>query len=232
MLLSWASASSSPRTERQAQGQAAGPWSGRSSNGNQSSFPKGLGAFIDSIAPCPWPALGGSSSLRRRPPASRPIYTPEERRRRDASHWTTVQAVLAPLQFIVFLVSLGLVIRFLTTGEGYLVATASIVAKTLILYAIMITGAIWEKDVFGQYLFAPSFFWEDVFSMLVIALQTAYLWALLTGAVGPTGQMTIALAAYATYVVNAGQFLWKLRQARREAPAPAGGAFPDRSVAA
>ena len=149
-------------------------------------------------------------------PETRPfaLYTPEERVRRDASKWTLIQGVLAPVQFLVFLISLGLVIRTLITGEGYDLATISIVIKTLILYTIMITGSIWEKDVFGKYLFAPAFFWEDVVSMLVLALHTAYLWALLTHALSPTGLLLLALAAYATYVVNAAQFVWKLRLAR------------------
>lgn len=157
----------------------------------------------------------------------RPLYTPEERRRRDTSVWTTVQGVLAPLQFLIFIVSLYLVLRYLATGEGALSATISIVIKTLILYTIMITGAIWEKVVFGRYLFAPSFFWEDVFSMLVLALHTAYLGALLTGMVDTRGQMFLALAAYATYVINAGQFLVKLRAARLEGrrSAASGSAF-------
>ena len=47
---------------------------------------------------------------RQRPP-SRPLYTPEERVRRDATVWTLVQGILAPVQFLVFLVSLGLVLR-------------------------------------------------------------------------------------------------------------------------
>ena len=146
----------------------------------------------------------------------RPLYTAEERRRRDETHWTLVQAVLAPVQFVVFLISLALVIRFLMTGLGYEAATASVVVKTFVLYAIMVTGAIWEKVVFGQYLFAPSFYWEDVFSMLVIALHTAYLVAVFWGLMGTTGEMALALAAYVTYVINAGQFLWKLRQARMQ----------------
>ena len=91
-----------------------------------------------------------------------PLYDAEQRRRRDASPWTVVQGVLAPLQFVVFFVSLCLVLRFLITGHGESAATASIVVKTLLLYAIMITGCIWERDVFGRYLFAPAFFWEDV----------------------------------------------------------------------
>lgn len=146
------------------------------------------------------------------------LYTDNERRRRDASPWTVVQGILAPLQFLVFLVSLALVIRYLMTGAGYEIATISIVVKTLALYAIMITGSIWEHDVFGRYLFAPAFYWEDVFSMLVLALHTAYLAALFTQWLDPMGQMLLALAAYAAYVVNAIQFVLKLRAARLEAP--------------
>ncbi|MEJ5231624.1 MAG: 2-vinyl bacteriochlorophyllide hydratase [Geminicoccaceae bacterium] len=150
---------------------------------------------------------------------ARPLYGPAERRRRDASPWTTVQAVLAPLQFLVFLVSLALVLRYLATGEGFFAATLSIVVKTIVLYVIMITGSIWEHDVFGKWLFAPAFFWEDVVSMLVLALHTAYLIALVADLLDPVGQMMLALAAYAAYLVNAGQFLWKLRRARREGEA-------------
>jgi len=147
---------------------------------------------------------------------ARPLYTAEQRARRDASPWTMVQGILAPLQFLVFLVSLALVVRFLITGEGLDAATVSIVVKTLLLYTIMVTGSIWEKEVFGRYLFAPAFFWEDAVSMIVIALHTAYLVALSTDLVGPSGQMAIALAAYAAYVINAAQFILKLRAARMQ----------------
>ena len=148
----------------------------------------------------------------------RPLYTAVERRRRDASPWTVVQGLLAPLQFAVFLVSLALVLRTLATGDGLWAAQVSVVVKTLALYAIMITGSIWEKDVFGRYLFAPSFYWEDVVSMLVLALHTAYLAALATGGLGERASLLLALAAYASYVVNAGQFVLKLRAARLQAP--------------
>jgi len=147
-------------------------------------------------------------------PTAPPLYTPEQRLRRDATVWTLVQGVLAPLQFLVFAVSAVLVLRYLANGEGFAVATGSVVLKTVLLYTIMVTGCIWEKVVFDQWCFAPAFFWEDVFSMLVLALHTAYLVALFTGALGPRGQMLLALAAYATYVVNATQFILKLRAAR------------------
>jgi len=152
---------------------------------------------------------------------TRPVYTAEERVRRDTTRWTLVQGVLAPVQFLVFLLSVGLILRYLLTGEGFALATASVVLKTLVLYLIMVTGAIWEKVVFGRYLFAASFFWEDVFSMLVIGLHTACLVAWLTGTawLSAEAQIHLALAAYATYLINAGQFLLKLRRARLEARA-------------
>ena len=145
----------------------------------------------------------------------RRLYSEAERARRDATRWTTVQGILAPLQFFAFAVSLAL--GYLSTGQGYDAATASILVKTGFLYAIMITGAIWEKKVFGQYLFAPAFFWEDTFSFVVIALHSLYLLALWKAFLPPQGLMILALAAYAAYAFNAGQFILKLRAARLDA---------------
>ena len=142
------------------------------------------------------------------------LYTAEQRARRDSSVWTLVQGILAPVQFLIFAISLFLVCRYLTTGEGETAAEMSVVLKTCALYAIMVTGSIWEKVVFDEWLFAKPFFWEDVFSMAVLALHTAYL-VMLFGDLGTSEQrMFVALAAYATYVINAGQFLYKLRMAR------------------
>jgi 3-vinyl bacteriochlorophyllide hydratase len=161
----------------------------------------------------------GRSQTRDTP--TRPLYTADQRARRDGTVWTLVQGILAPVQFVIFMVSLVLVVRYLMTGEGYAIATASVLLKTAALYLIMVTGAIWEKVVFGQYLFAPGFFWEDVFSFGVIALHTLYLYGLFAGTMAPQTLMAVALAAYAAYVINAGQFLWKLRVARLQSELPA-----------
>jgi 3-vinyl bacteriochlorophyllide hydratase len=151
-----------------------------------------------------------------------PLYTPEQRRRRDASRWTVVQGVLAPLQLLVCVVSAILVARYLASGTGWSLASLSVLFKTLLLYLIMVTGAIWEHDVFGQYLFAPAFFWEDVVSFVVLALHTAYLAAWGLGLAAPRTLAILALVAYSAYAINAAQFLWKLRLARRDA-----GTLPD-----
>ena len=142
------------------------------------------------------------------------LYTPAQRARRNKSGWTLVQGVLAPLQFVVFLISVGLIVRFLWTGEGESVATLSVLLKTFVLYLIMVTGAVWEKEVFGQYLFVPAFFWEDVVSVVVLALHTFYIVALFNDLLEPRALMWLALIAYLSYVINAAQFLIKFRLAR------------------
>jgi 3-vinyl bacteriochlorophyllide hydratase len=171
-----------------------------------------MGAFDG----CPWSATAGRGGHLAPPqrPAFRPLYSEAERQRRDASPWTVVQGVLAPVQFIIFLVSLALVLNYLVTGTGQSAATFSVIVKTLILYTIMVTGSIWEHEIFGRYLFAPAFLWEDVVSMLVLALHTLYIAALVSGALGVHQLMLLALAAYASYVINATQFVLKLRAAR------------------
>ena len=142
------------------------------------------------------------------------LYTPDQRARRDATRWTLVQGILAPIQFLVFAVSVVLVLHSLITNNGIVAAHVSIIVKTLLLYTIMVTGAIWEKVVFGQYLFAGAFFWEDVVSFVVIAIHTIYLVGLLSGRLSTRTLFLVALCAYSVYVVNAVQFVLKLRAAR------------------
>jgi len=177
----------------------------------------GVGRLLSAFDGSPWGSAAGRAAPHHDAPRAGKrifLYTPEQRRKRDATAWTLVQGILAPVQFCVFLMSLFLVLRFLATGQGLMAATASVVVKTLVLYTIMITGAIWEKKVFGRYLFAPAFFWEDVFSMLVLGLHTAYVASLFTNTVAARDQMLLALAGYTAYLVNATQFVMKLRAAR------------------
>jgi 3-vinyl bacteriochlorophyllide hydratase len=142
------------------------------------------------------------------------LYTPAQRVRRDQSRWTLVQGILAPIQFLICAISAVLVIRYLVTGNGLFAANWSVIIKTTALYAIMYTGALWEHDVYGQYLFAPAFFWEDAVSMVVVALHTAYVVALTFDMGTPAGRLFIALAGYVAYAINATQFILKLRAAR------------------
>lgn len=146
---------------------------------------------------------------------SKATYTPEQMAKRDQSVWTTVQAILAPLQFLAFLISFGLVIRYLATGDGYAVANVSVLIKIGLLWAITITGMIWEKEVFGHWFLAPQFFWEDVGNAVAMLSHNLYFLAVFLGW-SQQGIMTLMLVAYVTYLFNCAQFIAKGLQARKE----------------
>jgi 3-vinyl bacteriochlorophyllide hydratase len=143
------------------------------------------------------------------------IYTPEQLARRDRSTWTRVQMILAPIQFLAFLLSFGLVLRFLFTGQSYLAANVSVLIKIALLWAITITGMIWEKQVFGHYFLAREFFWEDVGN--AVAMGTHNLYFLAIGLGWPErAVMTLMLLAYCTYLINCAQFVVKGIRAGRQ----------------
>ncbi len=136
------------------------------------------------------------------------MYTPEQLERRNASRWTRVQIILAPIQFLVFLISFYLVIRYLMTGEGYVITTISVWLKIALIWALTITGMWWEHDVYGHYFMAPEFFWEDLGNLIAILTHNAYFvvqwlqW-------DDRSVMLVMLFAYITYLINAAQFVSK-----------------------
>jgi 3-vinyl bacteriochlorophyllide hydratase len=142
------------------------------------------------------------------------MYTPEQLRRREASRWTRVQIVLAPIQFVVFVVSFGLVIRYLATGEGYLAATVSIWLKIALIWVLTITGMLWEHDMFGHYFLAKEFFWEDVGNLVAIVTHNLYFVAQWLGA-DQRSLMWVMVFAYLTYLINAAQFVYRGVQSAR-----------------
>jgi 3-vinyl bacteriochlorophyllide hydratase len=143
------------------------------------------------------------------------MYTPEQLARREASPWTRVQITLAPIQFLVFVVSFGLVLRYLWSGEGYEAATASVWLKIGLIWALTITGMLWEHDVYGHYFMAREFFWEDLGNLVAILTHNAYFAAQWLGADERT-LMLVMVVAYSTYLLNAAQFIAKgVRSARQ-----------------
>lgn len=148
-------------------------------------------------------------------------YTPEQLEIRNNSPWTVVQMILAPIQLLAFFISAGLVIHYLTTGEGYEIATMSVLIKIALMWLITITGMFWEKEVFGKWFLAPQFFWEDAFNAVALVTHNLYFYARWQGW-SERALMSLMLFAYGTYLINFGQFLIKglrARQTRVEAQA-------------
>ena len=149
-------------------------------------------------------------------------YTPEQLARRNASVWTKVQAILAPLQFLAFLISFALVVRYLTTGNGLLAAQISVLIQIALLWLITITGMLWEKEVFGQWFLAPEFFWEDVGNAVAMVFHNLYFVAVWLGW-SADATMTLMLVAYTTYLVNCTQFVVRGIRSRKQLPVEAHG---------
>jgi 3-vinyl bacteriochlorophyllide hydratase len=144
-------------------------------------------------------------------------YTAEQLQKRDNSKWTLVQAVLAPIQFLAFVISFILVVRYLLTGEGYTIANISVLIKITLLWLITITGMIWEKEVFGKWFLAPEFFWEDVGNAVAMIMHNLYFYARWQGW-SPEATMTLMLIAYIAYLFNMAQFVVKGVRARKQRP--------------
>ncbi|MBK8987091.1 MAG: 2-vinyl bacteriochlorophyllide hydratase [Chloroflexi bacterium] len=147
-------------------------------------------------------------------------YTAEQLEKRNESKWTIVQAVLAPIQFLAFIISFFLVIRYLLTGNGFVIANISVLIKIGLLWLITFTGMIWEKEVFGQWFLAPQFFWEDVGNAIAMIMHNLYFWARWQDW-SQQAIMTLMLVAYTTYLVNSAQFVYKGIRARKQRQATA-----------
>jgi 3-vinyl bacteriochlorophyllide hydratase len=136
------------------------------------------------------------------------MYTPEQLARREASKWTKVQIILAPIQFLAFIISFILVVSYLITGHLHLAATISVWIKIALIWALTITGMLWEKDMYDHYFMAKEFFWEDLGNLIAILTHNAYFVVQWLGW-DDRSVMYVMLFAYFTYLFNAAQFIVK-----------------------
>lgn len=140
-----------------------------------------------------------------------PRYTPEQLAKRNASKWTTVQAILAPIQFLMFIA--GLTVTYLYKEgiwiDDFTWITVFVVLKTLMLVLIFVTGGFFELEVFGQFAFAHEFFWEDFGSAIAMIVHLGYFVLFYMGLDENTLIWT-ALLAYLSYLINAAQFVIRL----------------------
>jgi 3-vinyl bacteriochlorophyllide hydratase len=143
------------------------------------------------------------------------MYTAEQLVRRQASRWTQVMMIFGMAQFLVIIVSLYLVIRFLNTGTGYATATVTVLLNIALLWINTVVGMLWEKEMYNHYFMAREFFWEDFGNLIVLITQNSYFVA-----VGLNWSrhdiMMLMLVAYGTYLVNFAQwFIRYFRYSRR-----------------
>jgi len=140
-----------------------------------------------------------------------PRYTPEQLAKRNASVWTEIQILLAPVQFVIFLTGIGLNAIYASNPASidFFWVSVAILFKTLFFVILFITGMFFEKDLFGKWVFSKEFFWEDVGSS--VATFFHFLYFVLAWKGYPDATLVIwATVAYSSYIINAVQYLVRI----------------------
>jgi len=141
------------------------------------------------------------------------------RDRRSASVWTMVHPIFALGQLAAFLVSVGFLIAFAFHGASFAAVKTSVFIKISLMVGAVVTGALWERDVYGFYWFAPEFLAEDVMTLIVFLSQVFYLAMV---AFHPDEMVPILASlgfAYTVYVANVAQYIHKTQRAKLAAAA-------------
>ncbi len=140
-----------------------------------------------------------------------PRYTPEQLVKRNASIWTDIQIILAPIQFLIFVTGVTITILYsngLFITDFYWVSVV-ILFKTLFFALLFITGMFFEKEIFDKWVYSKEFLWEDIGSTVAAAFHLLYF---VLAFLGYPEDVLIweAFLAYFTYVVNALQYLVRI----------------------
>lgn len=140
-----------------------------------------------------------------------PRYTPEQLAKRNASVWTELQIILAPIQFLIFLT--GVVLNTLYANNivqiDFFWISIAILFKTLFFAILFITGMFFEKEIFDKWVYSPEFLWEDVGSTVAAFFHLLYFVMAWMG-YSEKVLVTEAYIAYMTYVINALQYLIRI----------------------
>ncbi len=139
--------------------------------------------------------------------------------RRAASVWTKVHPVFALGQLLAFLVSVGLLVAYLRHGVSFHVVHISVLTKIGLMVGAVITGSLWEHDVYGHWWFAPEFMFEDVMTLIVFIMQLSYLLMVLTHPENMRAILGILVLAYAIYLANVAQYIHRTQRQKHEAAA-------------
>ena len=140
-----------------------------------------------------------------------PRYTPEQLVKRNASIWTDIQIILAPIQFLFFIAGLTITTLYANNlfVSGFYWVSLAILFKTLFFALLFITGMFFEKEVFDQWVYSKEFLWEDIGSTIAAFFHLLYFLLVWFGASHEV-LLWDAFLAYFTYVLNALQYLVRI----------------------
>ena len=141
------------------------------------------------------------------------------RDRRAASIWTMIHPIFAIGQLLAFVVSVGLLIAYLRHGVSFHALHVSVLTKIGLMVGAVVTGSLWERDVFGYWWFAPEFLFEDVMTLIVFIMQLSYLLMVFTHPNDMRAILGILVLAYAVYLANVAQYIHRTQRQKLESAA-------------
>jgi 3-vinyl bacteriochlorophyllide hydratase len=136
--------------------------------------------------------------------------------RRSKSIWTIVHPIFAIGQLLAFFVSVGFLVAYFLGHVSFNLVQITVLAKIALMFGALITGALWEHDVYGYWWFAPEFLQEDVMTLFVFITQMAYLAAYYSRASSSSAYIILLLLAYAIYFINVAQYIHRTQMMKRD----------------
>ncbi len=143
--------------------------------------------------------------------------------RRDASIWTRIHPIFAIGQLGIFLVSVVLLVLFAFHVVPFTAVYLSVLMKIACMVGAIVTGSLWERDVFGPWWFADDFFIEDVMTVNVFLLHVGVVVTYFVQSPDLRAVLALLVFSYAVYALNVGQYIFRHMGMRGQA---AGAAAP------
>jgi 3-vinyl bacteriochlorophyllide hydratase len=144
------------------------------------------------------------------------------RERRAASVWTRIHPIFAIGQLLVFVVSLVLLALYFAHVVPFSAVHVSVLVKVAFMTLAVVTGSLWERDVYGQWWFAPQFLVEDVMTANVFLLHVAYLAMYYLFPAKMATTLALLVVAYSVYALNVGQYIVSHLRTRKALQEPLG----------
>jgi 3-vinyl bacteriochlorophyllide hydratase len=139
------------------------------------------------------------------------------RERRSASKWTMIHPLFAIGQLLAFFISVGLLIAYARGAVPFHVVHVSVLVKIGLMVGAVITGSLWERDVYGFFWFAPEFMFEDVMTLIVFIFQVTYLAMVALHPDRMVAVIGVLCTAYAVYVANVAQYIHRTQREKQHA---------------
>ena len=127
--------------------------------------------------------------------------------RREASTWTRIHPAFAIGQLGAFAVSVVFLVLFFFHLTSFATLYLSVLVKIAFMIGAVITGSLWEHDMFGKWWFAHEFFVEDVMTMNVFLLHVAFLVTVYVWPSHMPAILSVLLVAYGAYALNVVQYI-------------------------